>query len=33
MEPFEYRHGNTTTVLNDLGLPGIDGYKPARHYQ
>lgn len=29
----EYKHQNITAVLNDLGVPGIDGYKPAWNYQ
>ena len=29
----EYKHQNISTVLMELGLPFIDGYKPARHYQ
>jgi hypothetical protein len=29
----EYKHQNITAALNDLGVPGIDGYKPANNYQ
>lgn len=29
----EYKHQNITAALNELGLPGIDGYKPAKNYQ
>lgn len=29
----EYKHRNITAALNELGAPGIDGYKPARNYQ
>jgi hypothetical protein len=29
----EYKHQNVTAALNELGLPGIDGYKPAKNYQ
>lgn len=29
----EYKHQNITAALNELGVPGIDGYKPAKNYQ
>src|SRR3989442_839909 len=29
----EYKHQNISAVLVGLGLPYIDGYKPARNYQ
>lgn len=29
----EYKHQNITAALHELGVPGIDGYKPARNYQ
>lgn len=29
----EYKHQNITAALNQLGVPGIVGYQPARNYQ
>jgi hypothetical protein len=29
----EFKHQNISAVLLDMGLPYIDGYKPARNYQ
>ena len=29
----EFKHQNMSAVLLKLGMPCIDGYKPARHYQ
>jgi len=29
----EYKYGNVSAVLRDLGLPSIDGYKPYSNYQ
>ncbi len=29
----EFKHANITAALNDLGVPGIDGYKPRGNYQ
>ncbi len=29
----EFKHQNVSAVLLSLGLPYIDGYKPARHFQ
>ncbi len=29
----EFKHQNVSAVLLELGLPYIDGYKPARHFQ
>ncbi len=29
----EYKHQNSSAILLELGLPFIDGYKPAFHYQ
>jgi hypothetical protein len=29
----EFKHQNVSGVLNDLGFPCIEGYKPARNYQ
>src|SRR5262249_47223296 len=29
----EFKHQNISAVLLELGLPYIDGYKPARNYQ
>ncbi|MBL7733222.1 MAG: DUF3883 domain-containing protein [Chitinophagaceae bacterium] len=29
----EYKHRNITAALNNMGLPGIKGYKPAINYQ
>ena len=29
----ELKHQNISAVLNDLGYPGIDGYKPRSNYQ
>lgn len=29
----EFKHANITAVLNELGFPGIDGYKPRSNYQ
>lgn len=29
----EYKHGNISAVMDALGLPYIDGYKPYRNYQ
>lgn len=29
----EWKHQNISAVLDSLGLPYIDGYKPGRHYQ
>src|SRR5215471_18166378 len=29
----EFKHQNISAVLTELGLPWINGYKPARNYQ
>lgn len=29
----EWKHQNISAVLSDLGIPGIDGYKPRFNYQ
>jgi hypothetical protein len=29
----EFKHANVSAVLNELGYPYIDGYKPRRNYQ
>jgi len=29
----EYKYGNVSAVLRDLGLPFVDGYKPYSNYQ
>ena len=29
----EFKHGNISAVLNELGYPCIDGYKPRENYQ
>jgi hypothetical protein len=29
----EFKHGNISAVLRDLGYPWIEGYKPASNYQ
>jgi hypothetical protein len=29
----EFKHRNVSAVLDDLGLPYIQGYRPAKHYQ
>lgn len=33
MQAIEYKHQNVSAVLFELGLPFINGYKPARNYQ
>ena len=29
----EFKHCNISAVLNELGFPAIEGYKPRRNYQ